>query len=165
MCKRTEVPVPAARGRQNDAASARMPDMPQERTQIDKQNIDNDSAYHPIDINTLRQSTSPQARVDRHMACFPTYEQQQHTHRCSHAEPGDDDTLEQHGSVVGKKTFKSGRTAKLYDDVKYPQIWPHTNLNLEFASREITYDQLNTKLFVAGYIESILFSVVITVQN
>ena len=95
--------------------------MPQERRQADKLNIESDSAYQPID-NTLRQSTILQAQVDRHMTCFPTYEQQQHNHRYSHAEPGDDDTLEQHGSVVGKKTLKSGRTAKLYDDVnlKYP---------------------------------------------
>ena len=154
-----EVPVTAARGRLNDTASARMPSTPQRKGQLST--VQSDSAHQHININTLRQSTTLQSQVDKQMTRFPTYEQQYtHTgHRYSHAEPGDtDDELEQHSSVVGKKTFKSGRTAKLYDDVKYPQIWPHTKLNLEFASREITYDQLNTKLFVAGYIESILFS-------
>ena len=139
----------SAKNRSSSTSRQRMPNMPQERWQVENQNIESDSA---IDINTPRQSPTLQSQVDRHMACFPTYEQQQQTNRYSHAEPGDDDTLEQYASVVGKKTFKPDRTAELYDDIQYLEIWPHTKLTLEFASREITYDQFNTKLCVADYI-------------
>jgi len=50
----------------------------------------------------------------------------------------------------GKK-LRSGKTAKLTSRVKYPQLWPHSELSLSYVSKDITYDKLSLPEFAAGY--------------
>ena len=41
------------------------------------------------------------------------------------------------------------------DHVVNPQIWPQTNLQYEYVSKGVTFQQLDFKLFVAGELEII----------
>jgi hypothetical protein len=44
---------------------------------------------------------------------------------------------------------KSGMVAMTTDHVVNPQIWPQTNLQYEYVSKGVTFQQLDFKLFVA----------------
>ena len=59
------------------------------------------------------------------------------------------------GKKVNIKPIKSGRTVKIADNVAKQLVWPHAGLNMEFASRDIDYEQLTPFLFVAGYLDSL----------
>jgi hypothetical protein len=41
------------------------------------------------------------------------------------------------------------------DHVVNPQIWPQMNLQYEYVSKGVTFQQLDFKLFVAGELESL----------
>ena len=51
----------------------------------------------------------------------------------------------------GGKSLKSGKESKITTTVLYPQLWPHSFLNLTNARRDIKYDDLTLEEFVAGY--------------
>ena len=53
------------------------------------------------------------------------------------------------------KAKKSGINAKASDRVKHPQKWPHSHLQFEFVNKQVKYDELDFKLFVAGELEII----------
>ena len=53
------------------------------------------------------------------------------------------------------RTKKSGINAKASDRVKHPQKWPHSHLQFEFVNKQVKYDELDFKLFVAGELEII----------
>ena len=53
------------------------------------------------------------------------------------------------------RKLKSGRVAKITDNVVDPQIWPHTQLRLQYVTRDIAYEQLDVNLFVPGFREYI----------
>ena len=50
---------------------------------------------------------------------------------------------------------KSGMVAMATDHVVNPQIWPQTNLQYEYVSKGVTFQQLDFKLFVARELEII----------
>lgn len=50
---------------------------------------------------------------------------------------------------------KSGISAKASDKVKYPQKWPHSHLQFEYVNKQVKYDELDFKLFIAGELEII----------
>ena len=54
-----------------------------------------------------------------------------------------------------KKHKKSGINAKSSDKVKDPQRWPHANLQYEFVNKQVKFDELDFKLFLAGEISII----------
>ena len=53
------------------------------------------------------------------------------------------------------KKKKSGINAKASDRVKNPQKWPHSHLQFEYVNKQVKYDELDFKLFVAGELEII----------
>lgn len=50
---------------------------------------------------------------------------------------------------------KSGINAKSSDKVKFPQKWPHAHLQFEFVNKQVKFDELDFKLFIAGELEII----------
>ena len=54
-----------------------------------------------------------------------------------------------------KKHKKSGINAKSSDKVKDPQRWPHAYLQYEFVNKQVKFDELDFKLFLAGEISII----------
>ena len=54
-----------------------------------------------------------------------------------------------------KKKKKSGINAKASDRVRNPQKWPHSHLQFEYVNKQVKYDELDFKLFVAGELEII----------
>ena len=50
---------------------------------------------------------------------------------------------------------RSGLTVKAADIVVHPQIWPHTSLQDEFASKGIEFNDLDFRLFIAGELETV----------
>ena len=52
-----------------------------------------------------------------------------------------------------KKKLKSGINAKASDRVKFPQRWPKAYLQFEFVNKQIKFDDLDFKQFVAGELE------------
>ena len=53
------------------------------------------------------------------------------------------------------KKKKSGINAKASDHVKNPQKWPHSHLQFEYVNKQVKYDELDFKLFIAGELEII----------
>ena len=54
-----------------------------------------------------------------------------------------------------KKRKRSGISAKASDKVKDPQRWPQAYLQYEFVNKQVKFDQLDFKLFLAGEISII----------
>ena len=54
-----------------------------------------------------------------------------------------------------KKRKRSGISAKASDKVRDPQRWPQAYLQYEFVNKEVKFDQLDIKLFLAGEISII----------
>ena len=54
-----------------------------------------------------------------------------------------------------KKKKKPGINAKASDRVRNPQKWPHSHLQFEYVNKQVKYDELDFKLFVAGELEII----------
>ena len=50
---------------------------------------------------------------------------------------------------------KSGIKAKSSDKVKAPQKWPHAHLQYEFVNKEMKFEDLDYRLFIAGELEVI----------
>lgn len=53
------------------------------------------------------------------------------------------------------KKKKSGISAQASDRVRYPQRWPHSHLQFEHVNKQVRFDELDFKLFVAGELEII----------
>lgn len=49
----------------------------------------------------------------------------------------------------------SGINAKASDKVRHPQKWPHAHLQYEHVNKQVKYDELDFKLFIAGELEII----------
>lgn len=58
-----------------------------------------------------------------------------------------------HKSKKNKK--KSGIKAKSSDKVKSPQKWPHAYLQFEYVNKQVTFDELDYRMFIAGELEVI----------
>ena len=58
-------------------------------------------------------------------------------------------------SISPRNITKSGINAKSSDKVKDPQQWPHAYLQYEFVNKQVKFDELDFKLFLAGEISII----------
>ena len=58
-----------------------------------------------------------------------------------------------HRSKKSKK--KSGIKAKSSDKVKSPQKWPHAYLQFEYVNKQVTFEELDYRMFIAGELEVI----------
>ncbi|MES9902604.1 MAG: hypothetical protein ABW168_07965 [Sedimenticola sp.] len=54
-----------------------------------------------------------------------------------------------------RKSKKSGISSKSSDKVRLPQKWPHSQLQFEFVNKNIEFENLDLRLFVAGELEII----------
>ena len=61
----------------------------------------------------------------------------------------------QHKKKKKKKKKKSGINAKASDRVRNTQKWPHSHLQFENVNKQVKFDELDFKLFVAGELEII----------
>ena len=52
-----------------------------------------------------------------------------------------------------KSKKRSGMAKKSSDKVKFPQVWPHSVLQFEFVSDNVSFLKLDMKIFVAGELE------------
>ena len=53
------------------------------------------------------------------------------------------------------RSKKSGINAKASDRVKFPQSWPQAHLQYEYVNKQMTYDELDFKMFIGGELEII----------
>ena len=60
---------------------------------------------------------------------------------------------------------KSGIKAKASDKVKSPQKWPHAHLQYELVNKEMKFDDLDYRLFIAGELEIISESCLSSVEK
>lgn len=58
----------------------------------------------------------------------------------------------------GKKGKRSGLSKRSTDIVKSPQIWPHIMLKYEYCGKEISFGDLDFRLFIAGELEILAIS-------
>lgn len=58
-------------------------------------------------------------------------------------------------SKKSKSKLRSGIKAKASDKVRFPQQWPHSNLQYEYVNKAVKFDELDFKLFIAGELEII----------
>ena len=66
------------------------------------------------------------------------------------------DVKKEHKHRVKKSRKKvSGINAKASDRVKYPQRWPQSHLQFEYVNKQMKFEDLDFKLFVAGELEII----------
>ena len=54
-------------------------------------------------------------------------------------------------SRSGSKFHRSGKSKKVTSYVRYPQLWPHSYLSLQFVSKGKEYEDLSIPEFCAGY--------------
>ena len=66
----------------------------------------------------------------------------------------DDDSSDKKKKKKGKKK-KSGINSKASDRVKFPQRWPQAYLQFEYVNKQLKFDDLDFKQFIAGEIEII----------
>ena len=50
-----------------------------------------------------------------------------------------------------RKSRKSGKNKKITSTVKYPQLWPHSQLSLHFVNKDKKFEELSIAEFCAGY--------------
>ena len=48
---------------------------------------------------------------------------------------------------------KSGMKAKSADKVKFPQKWPHAHLQYEYVNKQMSFQDLDFKMFICGELE------------
>ena len=112
-----------------------------------------------ITIDKLRKNKHLKSKVDKLMKQFALNDNED---TCSSS----DDTSVSDGSYFKsdksdkeeekkkkrkkKKKVKSGINAKAADRVKHPQRWPQAYLQFEFVSKQLKYDDLDFKQFIAG---------------
>ena len=110
-----------------------------------------------ITIDKLRKNKHLKSKVDKLMKQFALNDDED---TCSSS----DDTSVSDGSYFEsdksdkdeekkkkkKKKVKSGINAKAADRVKHPQRWPQAYLQFEFVSKQLKYDDLDFKQFIAG---------------
>ncbi len=51
-----------------------------------------------------------------------------------------------------KKLHKSGKSKKVTSLVRFPQLWPHSRLSLDFAGKSKEYEDLSIQEFCEGYV-------------
>ena len=111
------------------------------KTQRDYRNTDQDH----VTLEQLRTKQTLDREVGKHMQHLLKYSRfyDEDEYMCNTTE----------GKKVNIKPIKSGRTVKVTDNVAKQLVWSHARLNMEFASRDIDYEQLTPFLFVAGYLD------------
>lgn len=117
-----------------------------------------------IDMDTLRKDEKLKLRARKEMLKLGLISESESE---SSSEIADSDSYfdstDESGKVKYKskksksksKKHRSGINAKAADRVKFPQKWPQAFLHHEHVSKQVKFDQLDFKLFIAGELEII----------
>ena len=78
----------------------------------------------------------------------------------SNSDASDNDSSSKHKARKSKKhkskkNKKSGIKAKSSDKVKSPQKWPHAYLQFEYVNKQVKFEELDYRMFIAGELEVI----------
>ena len=118
---------------------------------------------HEIDMETIEQLRSdPKLRhsVQRQLKEHGLLSDLSNDSTDSNSSSSDDNNSDDSKSKKkSKKKHKhkkrSGINAKASDKVRNPQKWPHAHLQFEHVNKQVKFDDLDFKLFVAGELEII----------
>ncbi|MEW8546061.1 MAG: hypothetical protein AB2693_21270, partial [Candidatus Thiodiazotropha sp.] len=130
-----------------------------------KVKIENESDSD-IDINTLRKDMKLKKLVKKELISLGLDSSSSSSSSSSSTTKSDSSSSskEESESSVSKKhkkkkkhshKKKSGINAKASDKVKFPQRWPHAHLQFEHVNKQVKFDELDFKLFIAGELEII----------
>lgn len=121
-----------------------------------------------VDLKQLRSNTHLKKKVNRHLQKLGLSEFHDSTTSSDSDNTSISDTSSSSSELSidsvgrhskkyrkGKSKKKSGISAKSADRVKYPQLYPHSQLRYEFVNQNCTFEDLNLNLFVAGELEII----------
>ena len=120
--------------------------------------VDSDSDEESITIDKLRNEKQLKSKVQKIMKQFSLNDDDSSSVDTSvsggsyfESDKSDNDSDdEKKKKKKKKKKVKSGINAKAADRVKRPQRWPQAYLPYEFVSKQLKYDDLDMKQFIAG---------------
>ena len=126
--------------------------------------ISNDESDSEINIKSLRSNIALKKMVKKEL-CNLGLQSQNTTEDSSidsldssSSESSDNESSSSSASSKAKKhkkkkkhmKKKSGIKSKVSDKVKLPQKWPHAHLQFEFVNKQVTFEQLDFKMFIVG---------------
>ena len=121
-----------------------------------------DSDTEQVNIDDLRENPKLQKQVQKELIKLGLkVVSLQSESSSSESEFFDSSSTDSDSSKKKKKKHKSkkhkklGINAKSSDKVKDPQQWPHAYLQYEFVNKQVKFDELDFKLFLAGEISII----------
>ena len=121
---------------------------------------DDNSSDEPITIEDLRKNPKLQNKVKKELKKIGlTSSNLNNSSSSSSGDSSDSSSASDDDNSKKKKKHKkhkkSGINAKASDRVKNPQRWPHAHLQYEFVNRQVKFDDLDMKMFIAGEMEII----------
>ena len=120
-----------------------------------------DSDTEHVNIEDLRKNPKLQKQVQKELSKLGLKVVLSSSSSSSESESTDSSSTDSDSSKKKKKKHKSkkhkksGINAKSSDKVKDPQRWPHAYLQYEFVNKQVKFDELDFKLFLAGEISII----------
>ena len=120
-----------------------------------------DSDTEQVNIEDLRKNPKLQKQVQKELSKLGLKVVLSSSSSSSESESTDSSSTDSDSSKKKKKKHKSkkhkksGINAKSSDKVKDPQRWPHAYLQYEFVNKQVKFDELDFKLFLAGEISII----------
>ena len=120
-----------------------------------------DSDTEQVNIDVLRKNPKLQKQVQKEVSKLGLKVVLSSSSSSSESESTDSSSTDSDSSKKKKKKHKSkkhkksGINAKSSDKVKDPQRWPHAYLQYEFVNKQVKFDELDFKLFLAGEISII----------
>ena len=117
-----------------------------------------DSDTEQVNIEDLRKNPKLQKQVQKELSKLGLKVVLSSSSSSSESESTDSSSTDSDSSKKKKKKHKSkkhkksGINAKSSDKVKDPQRWPHAYLQYEFVNKQVKFDELDFKLFLAGEI-------------
>lgn len=135
-------------------------------TQSSKRSQVQEAARRSQVTNTRENSKPPKpSRSDQISKWFLDEESKPETHRSRRKYPliydsdsrdSSDGSSVESGLRMPKRESKSGMIARQTDRVQRPQLWAHAEIMEELGGRQLTFQDLNFRQFVAGELEIIM---------
>ena len=128
-------------------------------THIKAENL-TEADKNQVTIEDLRQNSELQKQVQKELnkmglKCVSFEERSSSCEDESSQSSSTSDSEHSKKKKKHKKRKKSGINAKASDKVKDPQRWSQAHLQYEFVNKQVKFDQLDFKLFLAGEISII----------
>ena len=106
-----------------------------------------------INLNNIRQVPDIREEVDNRMHSLGLVQGQDVSSSSRDSSDSEDERRRRRRKDKKKSSrrHQSGKVKKVTSYVKYPEVWPHTELVLHFVGRPKEYEELTIQEFVAGY--------------